>query len=708
MSFGRGIHTCPGAPLARAEARIGFQRLLERTRNIRISEQHHGPPGGRDFRYVPTFILRGLTQLFIEFDPADGLTDQRRSFDGRALPHRPAPSAARRVLRPRDRDARGRSARARRHEGDDVPSTEKLIESFPALAAVEYRDLDVVGPHGPVPARLYIDPAGEPTDAFVWVHGGAFIFGDLDILESHWVALSIAARGVPVVALDYRKALNGVSFPVPSDDVLAGWRSRHRTCRRAVRRSGRRACTSAAAAPVPTWRSVSPSGSATTGEALPASVVGAYGVFHSELPPFSDELRAAMERHPNPMEFPPDLGRQINLRFAGDEATLADPYAFPGNGDVSGLPPVYLLNSEADHLRASGEEFGRQLDAAGVTVKVEFEPGTAHGHLNEAFDPAATRSIERIVDWIAAGAPDRERGQPDTRRNSSRRSGLRILPLAVRRKSATTTRCSGVFSAGDPGRGEVRSDGLEIEARAVTNLDEHRDPFPVPLVGHADRGDLDDVGMRRAEVLDLLRGDVLAAPDDEVLEPVGDRQVPVDVEAADVARAEPPARQEHLRIERRIGVADEQLRSARDDLALGARRDIGAVDVDQADLVPRSGDAVGPRPPVEQVARMSDGDDRVLGRPVRAEHRDPGGIGPFDQRTGTLPAPTRKLRSDERSRPSVAAASSSEARKNGAPDVAVTRCSSTNRAARCASQRSMTTVDIPSSTIRARPSTPAM
>jgi cytochrome P450 len=72
VSFGRGIHTCPGAPLARAEARIGFRRLLERTSNIRISEQHHGPAGSRDFRYVPTFILRGLTHLFIEFDPAAG------------------------------------------------------------------------------------------------------------------------------------------------------------------------------------------------------------------------------------------------------------------------------------------------------------------------------------------------------------------------------------------------------------------------------------------------------------------------------------------------------------------------------------------------------------------------------------------------------------------------------------------------------------
>ena len=74
ISFGRGIHTCPGAPLARAEARVCLERLLDRTSDIRISESHHGPAGDRRYRYVPTFILRGLTRLHIEFTPNDGAT----------------------------------------------------------------------------------------------------------------------------------------------------------------------------------------------------------------------------------------------------------------------------------------------------------------------------------------------------------------------------------------------------------------------------------------------------------------------------------------------------------------------------------------------------------------------------------------------------------------------------------------------------------
>ena len=68
LAFGRGIHSCPGAPLARAETRVCLERLLDRTTDIRISEAHHGPAGGRRYQYIPTYILRGLTELHLEFD----------------------------------------------------------------------------------------------------------------------------------------------------------------------------------------------------------------------------------------------------------------------------------------------------------------------------------------------------------------------------------------------------------------------------------------------------------------------------------------------------------------------------------------------------------------------------------------------------------------------------------------------------------------
>jgi cytochrome P450 family 150 subfamily A5 len=71
IAFGRGVHSCPGAPLARAEARVCIERLLDRTTDIRIAEDKHGPADDRRYQYVPTFILRGLTALHLEFTLAE-------------------------------------------------------------------------------------------------------------------------------------------------------------------------------------------------------------------------------------------------------------------------------------------------------------------------------------------------------------------------------------------------------------------------------------------------------------------------------------------------------------------------------------------------------------------------------------------------------------------------------------------------------------
>ncbi|HEY8523820.1 MAG TPA: cytochrome P450 [Acidimicrobiales bacterium] len=69
LAFGRGVHACPGGPLARAEARVSLERMLDRMQDIRISEAHHGPPGDRRYRYAPTYILRGLQELHLEYTP---------------------------------------------------------------------------------------------------------------------------------------------------------------------------------------------------------------------------------------------------------------------------------------------------------------------------------------------------------------------------------------------------------------------------------------------------------------------------------------------------------------------------------------------------------------------------------------------------------------------------------------------------------------
>jgi cytochrome P450 len=70
MAFARGVHSCPGAPLARVEGRVSIERLLDRMSEINISETKHGPARERRYNYEPTYILRGLSELHLSFTAA--------------------------------------------------------------------------------------------------------------------------------------------------------------------------------------------------------------------------------------------------------------------------------------------------------------------------------------------------------------------------------------------------------------------------------------------------------------------------------------------------------------------------------------------------------------------------------------------------------------------------------------------------------------
>ena len=61
IAFGQGIHVCLGMNLARKEMYTAFPIILDRLKNMRFSE-------GNNFIYSPNVLLRGLDNLYIEFD----------------------------------------------------------------------------------------------------------------------------------------------------------------------------------------------------------------------------------------------------------------------------------------------------------------------------------------------------------------------------------------------------------------------------------------------------------------------------------------------------------------------------------------------------------------------------------------------------------------------------------------------------------------
>jgi cytochrome P450 len=70
VSFGLGIHACIGSPLARVEAKLALNKLLDRVRDIRIDEAVHGPAGARQYDYEPNYTQRALRSINVTFAKA--------------------------------------------------------------------------------------------------------------------------------------------------------------------------------------------------------------------------------------------------------------------------------------------------------------------------------------------------------------------------------------------------------------------------------------------------------------------------------------------------------------------------------------------------------------------------------------------------------------------------------------------------------------
>ncbi|KQW47252.1 hypothetical protein ASC77_12255 [Nocardioides sp. Root1257] len=288
------------------------------------------------------------------------------------------------------------------------PALEQRFHAFmqwtDAAAApdVVTEDTTVPGPHGPVPVRLYT-PDRRTTDlpCLVWMHGGAFMMGDLDMPEADRTAREVCARaGALVVSVDYRLAVGGVHFPVPLDDVVAVVRW--------VRDSAVDLGVDPDAIAV---------GGASAGANLgtaavlrlrdedgwqPASLVAAYGVYHPVLPPATAEIDELMAEVPALLGFTDEQTAGFTANYLGASPESADGRSMPALADLTGLCRVLMIDAEYDDLRRSEEPFHEALLAAGVDVTRHLMPGLMHGFLNL---PAEVEPVGTAFQLIADAVP---------------------------------------------------------------------------------------------------------------------------------------------------------------------------------------------------------------------------------------------------------------------------------------------------------------
>jgi len=287
----------------------------------------------------------------------------------------------------------------------DGPSPEGLAALDAFGAAVEgYRipDADVLdtvaaGPHGDVPVRIYRPVGRGVTHGLVWAHGGAFVFGGLDMPESDVVARELVARApIIVVAVDYRLCVDGIHFPVPHDDVHAAytWAAESGLLPDAGAWAigGASAGGNLAAGVAQRLRDESKGASA---------LVLAYPVVHDRVPVGTAEHRARVESLPPVLRLPSTMTAGVNANFLGRHQPDVR-YAFAALGDLGRLPPTLIVVGDHDELTPSGEDFARRLVESGVLVEIERVTGVPHGHLNVSGLPEALSSIDRIARFAAA------------------------------------------------------------------------------------------------------------------------------------------------------------------------------------------------------------------------------------------------------------------------------------------------------------------
>ena len=229
---------------------------------------------------------------------------------------------------------------------------------------------------------------------------------------------------------------------------------------------------------------------------------------------------------------------------------------------------------DRDHLRAHRREEERRQRA-----------GDEPGDVDDAHTGQRQRRPARL-----GHAPVGPEGLVSSR-SRCRSTNFWTLPLGVRGNSSTERTSSGHFCARGPRLRGARARRRATDRRGPRlHAHEHRGVLTEPRVGRRDDRALGDAGDPGDQLLDLLRADVLAAADDDVLLAVGDREATVLVEHADVAGRVPTVGVESLRGAAGIGVAEEAVGTAREDLARFADADIAAVVADEPHLDTRAAD----------------------------------------------------------------------------------------------------------------------
>ena len=275
----------------------------------------------------------------------------------------------------------------------DVPAARLAFEALriPApgepVAAIEA--LQLPGPAGEVPARLYV-PAGAPpvSAALLYFHGGGWVIGSPDTHENLCKALANRS-GARVVSVDYRLAPEH-RWPAAAEDCYAA------ACH--VEAHGAALGIDGARLAV---AGDSAGGNLAAVVALLARERGGPRLRHQVLIyPVTDHdfERASYRENGDGYFLTTNAMRWFWDHYVPERADRDDWRAAPLRAaKLDGLPPATVLTAEYDPLRDEGEAYAARLREAGVPTTLSRYDGQIHGFasLLDLLD-AGRRAVDQI------------------------------------------------------------------------------------------------------------------------------------------------------------------------------------------------------------------------------------------------------------------------------------------------------------------------
>lgn len=256
-------------------------------------------------------------------------------------------------------------------------------------------DRKVPGPGGDIPVRIYTPVGGGAAalPAVVFFHGGGFVIGDLNTHDALCRQISNEAKA-RVIAVDYRLAPEH-KFPAAADDCFA-----------ALKWVADQASTIGVDANRIAVCGDSAGGNLSAVVCQLAKKAGGPRIVYQVL---MYPTTIAHAQTPSMAAFGKGyfLEREAMDWFFDSYVPkghdLKDPKLAPFWGDVTGLPPAYVITAGFDPLKDEGKQYADKMAAAGVAVTYKDYPAMVHGFFNmSGIVPQAKDAIHEVAAKLKA------------------------------------------------------------------------------------------------------------------------------------------------------------------------------------------------------------------------------------------------------------------------------------------------------------------